>query len=68
MGPSLPTWTTKSILGLLGALSASERRELADLLRKLLASEPFAALDPRRPEDKPGRAGGQAVRGRPRRR
>jgi DNA-binding MarR family transcriptional regulator len=31
---------------LLGALSASERRVLSDLLRKLLASEPFRALDP----------------------
>ena len=32
--------------GLLGALSASERRVLTDLLRKLLVSEPFRALDP----------------------
>jgi DNA-binding MarR family transcriptional regulator len=31
---------------LLGALSSSERRELSDLLRKLLASEPFQTLDP----------------------
>jgi DNA-binding MarR family transcriptional regulator len=31
---------------LLGALSASERRVLSDLLRKLLVSEPFRALDP----------------------
>ena len=33
---------------LLGALSAPERRELASLLRKLLVSEPFLALDPAR--------------------
>ena len=32
--------------GLLGALSASERRGLSDLLRKLLESEPFRVLDP----------------------
>ena len=32
--------------GLLGALSTSERHVLSDLLRKLLASEPFRALDP----------------------
>jgi DNA-binding MarR family transcriptional regulator len=31
---------------LLGALSTSDRRELANLLRKLLVSEPFRALDP----------------------
>jgi DNA-binding MarR family transcriptional regulator len=31
---------------LLGALSASERRTMANLLRKLLVSEPFRALDP----------------------
>jgi DNA-binding MarR family transcriptional regulator len=31
---------------LLGALSAAERRTLSGLLRKLLVSEPFAALDP----------------------
>jgi DNA-binding MarR family transcriptional regulator len=31
---------------LLSALSASERRVLGDLLRKLLVSEPFHALDP----------------------
>ena len=31
---------------LLGVLSASERSEVSDLLRKLLASEPFRALDP----------------------
>ncbi len=35
--------------GLLGALSASERRTLSDLLRKLLLSEPFRALDPAGP-------------------
>ena len=33
---------------LLGALSASERRTLAGLLRRLLVSEPFLALDPAR--------------------
>jgi DNA-binding MarR family transcriptional regulator len=33
---------------LLGALSATERRTLAGLLRKLLVSEPFVALDPAR--------------------
>jgi DNA-binding MarR family transcriptional regulator len=31
---------------LLGALSGSERRALSDLLRRLLLSEPFRALDP----------------------
>jgi DNA-binding MarR family transcriptional regulator len=31
---------------MLGGLSASERTRLADLLRKLLLSEPFRALDP----------------------
>ena len=31
---------------LLGALSASERRVVGDLLRKLLVSEPFRSLDP----------------------
>ncbi len=36
------TWLTVG----LGALSASERRALSDLLRKLLVSEPFRALDP----------------------
>ena len=30
---------------LLGALSATERRTLAELLRRLLLSEPFIALD-----------------------
>jgi DNA-binding MarR family transcriptional regulator len=34
---------------LLGALSATERQQLASLLRKLLVSEPFAALDPAHP-------------------
>jgi DNA-binding MarR family transcriptional regulator len=33
---------------LLGALSASERHTLANLLRKLLSSGPFQALDPAR--------------------
>ena len=36
---------------LLGALSAAERRTLARLLRKLLVSEPFLALDPARSTD-----------------
>jgi DNA-binding MarR family transcriptional regulator len=31
---------------LLGALSATERQELTRLLRKLLSSAPFQALDP----------------------
>jgi hypothetical protein len=31
---------------LLSALSGDERKELSDLLRKLLVSEPFTALDP----------------------
>ena len=31
---------------LLGALSEGERQELADLLRKLLSSAPYQALDP----------------------
>jgi hypothetical protein len=31
---------------LLGALDADERAQLAGLLRKLLLSEPFRALDP----------------------
>jgi DNA-binding MarR family transcriptional regulator len=31
---------------LLGALSATERQQLTDLLRKLLSSSPFQALDP----------------------
>jgi DNA-binding MarR family transcriptional regulator len=31
---------------LLSALSAGERQELTDLLRKLLSSAPFQALDP----------------------
>ena len=33
---------------LLSILSAAERKELSDLLRKLLSSEPFQALDPAR--------------------
>ena len=33
---------------LLTALSPSKRRRLAELLRKLLRSEPFGALDPAR--------------------
>jgi DNA-binding MarR family transcriptional regulator len=45
--------------GLLGALSASERRSLSDLLRKLLASDPFRELDPARraPDSRARRAG-----------
>jgi DNA-binding MarR family transcriptional regulator len=54
---------------LLGALSADERRQLADLLRKLLVSEPFVALDPNRPPGGNGRVGDQVARARrPRRR
>jgi DNA-binding MarR family transcriptional regulator len=34
---------------LLSALSAAERKKVSELLRKLLASEPFRALDPARP-------------------
>jgi DNA-binding MarR family transcriptional regulator len=54
---------------LLGALSARERRQLADLLRKLLVSEPFAALDPGHAIDTAGRITNQvAPARRPRRR
>jgi DNA-binding MarR family transcriptional regulator len=43
---------------LLGALSAKERTHLARLLRKLLVSEPFEALDPSHSIDsRPPRAG-----------
>jgi DNA-binding MarR family transcriptional regulator len=40
---------------LLRGLSERERGELADLLRKLLVSAPFEALDTLRPRDKDGR-------------
>jgi len=49
---------------LLGALSAGERRQLAGLLRKLLTSAPFVALDPARPVDNNGRVTDQAARAR----
>lgn len=39
---------------LLAALSVRERGQLADLLRKLLVSEPFAGLDPSRSNDRDG--------------
>jgi DNA-binding MarR family transcriptional regulator len=41
---------------LLTALSARERGQLTDLLRKLLVSEPFAELDRTRSPDRDGRA------------
>jgi DNA-binding MarR family transcriptional regulator len=41
---------------LLGALSAGERAQLTRLLRKLLVSEPFAALDPAPSGKRNGRA------------
>jgi len=41
---------------LLGALSEGERQELADLLRKLLLSAPFEALEPLRPKPNAGPA------------
>jgi DNA-binding MarR family transcriptional regulator len=54
---------------LLGALSAGERRQLADLLRKLLTSEPFVVLDPADSVDTNGRVTDQVARARrPRRR
>jgi DNA-binding MarR family transcriptional regulator len=54
---------------LLGALSERERRELSDLLRKLLVSAPFEALDTLRPRCKDGRVPDGAAPGRrPRRR
>ena len=40
---------------LLTAISTRERRQLADLLRKLLVSEPFTGLDPTRSPDHDGR-------------
>jgi DNA-binding MarR family transcriptional regulator len=45
---------------LLGALSARERRQLTELLRKLLVSEPFAALGPERAGTRNGRAAAPA--------
>jgi DNA-binding MarR family transcriptional regulator len=54
---------------LLGALSARERGQLADLLRKLLVSEPFAALDPAHAGNGPGPVANQRTPARrPRRR
>jgi DNA-binding MarR family transcriptional regulator len=54
---------------LLAELSAAEREKLAGLLRKLLLSEPFVALDPTRAVERNGRATDQAARPRrPRRR
>jgi DNA-binding MarR family transcriptional regulator len=49
---------------LLGALSAGERHQLTGLLRKLLVSEPFAALHPVRSVD--GNGGAPSVASRPR--
>jgi DNA-binding MarR family transcriptional regulator len=54
---------------LLGALSAAERRQLTNLPRKLLLSEPFATLDHSRPVHRDRRATDQMARARrPRRR
>jgi DNA-binding MarR family transcriptional regulator len=54
---------------LLTALSARERGQLTDLLRKLLVSEPFAELDPTRSPDHNGRVTDPPARAqRPRRR
>jgi DNA-binding MarR family transcriptional regulator len=54
---------------LLCALSERERRELSDLLRKLLVSAPFEALDTLRPRSKDGRVPAAAAPARrPRRR
>ncbi|HEY2702729.1 MAG TPA: MarR family transcriptional regulator [Candidatus Dormibacteraeota bacterium] len=54
---------------LLAALSAEERRQLTALLRKLLVSEPFVALDPNRPATTNSRVVDQAAPARrPRRR
>jgi len=47
---------------LLSGLSADERRQLGDLLRTLLLSEPFVALDPRRPAAGNGRVADQVAR------
>jgi DNA-binding MarR family transcriptional regulator len=53
---------------LLGALSAGERQQLTGLLRKLLVSEPFAALHPVRSVNGNGGAASVAPRPRGRRR
>jgi DNA-binding MarR family transcriptional regulator len=54
---------------LVGALSPGERRQLSNLLRKLLVSEPFVSLDPIRSLDVGGNApNGSARPLRPRRR
>ena len=47
---------------LLSALTAGERRKLADLLRKLLVADQFAALDPGRASSRDGRAPDRARR------
>jgi DNA-binding MarR family transcriptional regulator len=47
---------------LLGALSTAERRQLTNLLRKLLLSEPFAMLDHSRPVRSDGRVTDQVAR------
>ena len=47
---------------LLSVLSASERRQLADLLRKLLLADQFAALDPGRSSSRDGRGPDRATR------
>jgi DNA-binding MarR family transcriptional regulator len=47
---------------LLSALSAGERRKLADLLRKLLLADQFAALDPGRASSRNGRAPDRVTR------
>lgn len=47
---------------LLSTLSAGERRKLADLLRKLLLADEFAALDPVRSERRNGRRSEPATR------
>jgi DNA-binding MarR family transcriptional regulator len=52
---------------LLGVLSPAERRSLTALLRKLLLSAPFAALDPAHAPSRNGRSPDQPAR-RPRRR
>jgi DNA-binding MarR family transcriptional regulator len=54
---------------LLSALSAAERGQLTDLLRMLLVSNPFVALDPTRSVERNGRVADPAARARrPRRR
>lgn len=49
---------------LLGTLSPDQRRQLAGLLRTLLTSEPFAALDPRQPAGGNGRRADPVARAR----